>query len=519
MKATHYLLFCFIALGLEASILSNQATAKTAKIVPSQTITDDVFALLLREWQSFDFSRTQVKYVDASGNRLDRIPDRDPIRPEHFEPSQADDQLAPGVVLNLSFELVDYVKNQIVEMLFKQFENFTLPTEVSIPGLRMWNLHLNLSNLTSENVSMSLDEAQNCIEVRLVKLAMRLNSDIEIEKFYLTERGTVDVNLIVEELIVKLRFVDDPGHSLKHPRIQASLVKLDVPPAFLDIALSLDYIPNFLSDFIVSFIKGMLLDQIEIFLVQFLRTEGSAQLNDIIKDNYPAEVPIYGDDLVMGILMTQMIRVKSNRLEICVDGLAYLKSVTPRARGAPSAIAFSQDDAEGVVLGMAQEAVSSVMEAFFSQLYENHFVIESDSVRGEFKTNVNSGSFVISESGMALKGVLFSGHVEYSSYKLDVNFVMDSGLEINIFDFYKKLVVFSITNVDLSDFKFDCTSEFVESFGPYIKSLIEAFGDFFHNYSLPIPEVDLPYNIHLDSAKFRNQQGYLVLKVDSHKDD
>ena len=468
-------------------------------------------------WNSFDFSEAKIKYVDASENKFPEIPNRDPIKLENFVVSNEDDLLRPGAELNFSFGLVEYVKNQIVEMLYEQFKEFRLPMEVDIPGLNLSKMHVILNNLNPENVHMGLAEAENCAVLILSNLSVKFDSDITVEKFYIQQSGRVEIDATIKEIILKLHFVDEPEKKLKYPKILFNLVDLNIPVDNLDINLQLDYVPTMVSDFIVSYIKEGLISQITEFATGFVSSEGSATVNDIIKQNYPSSISVYNNEIMLSLLLTQMIEVKGDRLILRVDALSSLNTDEAQERAVPNEMWFTEEDSEGLVMGISQEVVRSIMVSFFSKINNNKFSVNSKGVSGEINTNVSNDSFVIAPSGMSLKNLLFDGKLDYSGNTVEMKFHLNTGLDLNTFDFHNDKVIFSITNVDLHEFHFDSNSEFVKAFGPYIQALIQAFGQFFHNYTLPIPEIELPYNIHLDAAKFRYEGGFTVLKVDSHK--
>jgi hypothetical protein len=330
--------------------------------------------------------------------------------------------------------------------------------------------------------------------------------------------GRIYIDFIIEKIKVKIQFVDDRGQLLKYPKIHASMTYFEVCVDKFNITIDLNWVPNFVTDFIIYFIKNLLVTKIGDFLLDYISTEGTAQVNDMIKEGYPSEVEL-SEGLTIGMLLTQMIQVNGNRLMIKVDGFSFLKSTHLPERNSPSSIKFKKYDTEGVVMGISQEMMSSILEVYFLEINKNKFKIDKNGVKGTLKTNINKDSFVITKKGMSLVNVLVDGDLEYWGYTIKISFKMNAGLEINTFNFYKNIVIFSITNVNLHDYNFNSNTKFIRSFGPYIISAIEAFGIFFHDYKLPIPHIDLPYNIHLDSAKFRNENGFMVLKVDSHKEE
>lgn len=515
MKNLAAILVSLQILGAATAML--KSPVKRASQPDLQSEAEQVFALLLQDWTNFDMSQTRVQYVDPSGRKFDHIPV--PGSTRQTDSGSAEPALKPGPVLNLSFELVDYVKDQIVEMMYQQFKDFHLPTEVSIPGLTMSQIHLQLRGLRPENVHLTLIEAENCLQVRLVRLDMNFLSAIKVEKFFITKTGSVDVHLRVNELIVRVALVDRPGKALRVPEVSCRLVSLDLDQDSLSIDLSLYMIPFFISDFIAYFIKWELPGQVLDFVTEFLPTQASAEVNTIIAENYPSTVALVPGQLAVSLLLTDAPRVRGNRLVISVDGFSFLESKGPVDRFVPSDIRFAADDTEGVVVGISQELLASVLEVFFAQINGNRFSVEAGPVKGSLRTNVTRDSLVISERGLRLADVAVEGRLQCAGYSVDADFTLNSGLSLDAFDFHRNIVEFSITQVELEPFSFRSNSAFIESFGPYVKALAEAFGRFFHNYRLPIPRVELPYNIHLDTAQFRNHPGYTVLKVDSHQEE
>ena len=475
------------------------------------------FIKLFQEWELLEPSQVHLTFIDKSGKKHSKIPKNNKLKRPEVSYKNSESSINPGAVLSISFELVDYVKNQIVALLYEQFKDFNMPTEVEIPGLKMWNMNVKLENLNSENVHIFLNPEDNSMVLDFNNLSMSLNSDITIEKYYISKSGKVKVNSIIDKFIMKVYFQDD-GQTLKLPKIQFELVELVIPPSKLDIDLNLDYIPTIVTDFILSFINGMLLDQIEIFLSQFLPTDGTNQVNNLIIQNYPQEISLFDDKLMLSMFLTENILVeadgKSNRLRVALDGMSFLKSEGRLVREIPSEILFTEEDTEGVVLGFSQELVGSALKILFNKIFQNKF----EFANGVVKTDVSENTFKIKTSGMTLENVSVNADVSLAHYTIQSNFILNSGLEVNKFDFQKDTVTFSITKVLLSDYSFKSNNDFVQSFGPYIKSLAEAFGLFFHNFTFPIPGFELPYNIHLDTAQFRNQKGFTVLKVDSHKE-
>jgi hypothetical protein len=473
-----------------------------------------IYLEILKDWQNDLFTNVKTYYIDKDNNKLPDIPDRN-----NFTSEQTTEKpLLPGAVLNVSFELTDYVKDQIVNMLYEQFKDFTLPTEIETTDLTFSKMNIKLQNLLPKNVDMYLIEKDNSLYLRFTNLYFEMNSNIVIHKYFFSKSGTIKVRALIPAISIKLFLLDERDKVLKKPKFRAQMIEFLLPTTNLIIKLELDWIPNFITDLIIYFVNNMLIELIKDFVEGFIWNEGTAKINEQIDEGFPGEISILDEDLMISLYLTNMLTVHNNRLIIEADGQCYQKSKSKGPRDIPSRISFNESDTEGLVMGISQELIQCILVVLFADINKNKYIIDSDTVKAELKSNISKDSFVISEKGMALHEVLFEGTVEYWGYNLDVKFKLNSGLNIDTFDFFKKKVMFSITNVDLFDFEFKSNTKFIQAFGPYVKSLIEAFGQFFHNYSLPIPKIELPYNILLDAAIFRSQDGFTVLKVDSHQE-
>ena len=324
----------FILFHLSSSLLH---TPEKPRLPPSEVDLDRIYLEIFQNWRAQGFSETKTFYFDHQHRKRLLVP-----RPEP-SPELGDSEapsLVPGAVLSVSFELTNYVKDQIVGLLHEQFKDFTLPTQVEAPNLVFSKMNVKLPTLLPENVDMYLDEAQNCAVLILTDIQVQLHSDVTVQKYLIFDKkGRLRVDADIPYLKVKLHFVDEPGTLLKTPKVLLKLVNLRIPADRLAIDLSLDYIPSFITDTVLFFVKGYLIQQISLFAHDYLPNDGTRQVNEIIRAGFPGELPLYRDSLVMSIFLTKMIRVQGNRLVIEVDGHTFDKETGRGVRPGPSRVA------------------------------------------------------------------------------------------------------------------------------------------------------------------------------------
>jgi hypothetical protein len=478
------------------------------------------FSKLLFELNQFDYSQTIVRYVKPNGETrtiLPKKPQNKLLPISKIQPSnkKVGIPLSPGAILNLSIEFINSLQHHIVSILYEKFKSFTLPMEVEVPGVTISHFHVDLEDLKVENLNLYLSESDNSIVLGFSGLNMDASADIKINKFMIKESGSFNVKLMLKQLIVKAIFVEEKSKQLMVPQVSVKLVDLDIPSDEMDIKLKLKYIPSVLSNFIMGFIKGTLIDKIKSFLSDFIPGDGTSKANDLFKQDYPEEIPLIENQLLLSILLTSPVKVNSDRLMINIDALAYAKAKGKGTREFPSHMAFTNDDGNDIIFGVSQEMIDSVVKSFVTDINNNTYVKEFGNFKAEFQTNIDLNTFVIWESGMKFQKVLVNGQISYLGFTFDIHFLMDFSFEIEEIDFINKQFFVTIKKVELSDYTFKSNIPVIESFGIYLKGFIEAFGILVKHYSIPCPALMLPYDVAVDKVDFRFENGFMVVKIDT----
>lgn len=472
---------------------------------------------LYEELLNFDMDQAIVRYTDLNGEIKMLLPKRDHPAPQApVIPLETDSYLDPGTILNLSIEFINSTQHRIVEVLYEHFKQFSLPMEVDVSGIKVSDIQVELEDLQPKDMNLLLSETDNSIIFSFHDLQMKMSSDLHIKKFMISESGSVNIGIVVEELIVKIHFVADPSTQLMVPQISAELITMNIPKDSLDIKLNLHYVPDFLSNFLISFFKGTLLSKINSFLIDFLKGDGSTRANQLFKDKYPNQMEMIRKDLLLSTLLTRPILVKADRLMVYVDGFFFTEASGKGKREYPSHMAFTKDDGNDVILSVSQESIDSLIKAVAVDIFQNQLNFEYQSLKASFKSNLDTNTFVIWESGMSVQKVLVDSQVEYLGFTFDMKFNMNMKFQVNKIDFNKKNLMVSINKIEINDYTFDSNIPLVSTIGQYLPSLIETFGSLIQNYPIPCPSPLLPFDISLNDVEFRYENGFTVIKVDAN---
>ena len=514
MKSIIFLIICLSISPSLSSIFADQGNGPSPS-TQSKSELNNSYRKLYKEWLSFDQSQTIVRYTDSEGISKMFSPVNEMKKIQTHLAPMPQIALSPGSILNISIDFLNSVQHHIVQILYQKFKSIDLPLDVEIPGAKIKNIHVDLEDLEVKNLNLYLSEEDNSIMLGFSNLHFDTTADIEINKLNISEAGKVSIRVFLDQLIVKAIFQGDPSTPLMKPTFSVKLIDIKIPKDDLDIHVKLNYIPAFITDFLISFIKSTVLSKVEDYLYQFISGPGTEDLNKIIQEKYPTSLPLLNEELQISTFLTGPITVKANRILIGVDALAFRKSKGKGKRDFPSHMAFTSEDGNNIVFGVSQETIGSVIKTFVSDINQNHFDIDYLHFKGSVKSNLDQHSFEIWESGMSLKKVLFNGTLSYLGFKFDVNFKLDLKLVVDNIDFVNQKFIISVNKTELTEFSFSSNIPLISFFGQYLKPFIETFGNYFKNYAIPCSALTLPYDINVEKIKFRYENNFMVIKIDT----
>ena len=502
---------------------------------------EKLFSELYDDMKNFDFGNTYVKYLTMPklshhlNRSLDKTTDVEVIASEtgqnngslsdlidknisHLQQISSDvlpndaPYLNPGLGATININLLNEIQQTFVEKLYLQFKEFDLPMEISADFLDLSKLHISLDNLESKNLIFFLSPSDNSIVLTFSDLSMRLAGNIRVHKAFFSSSGTIKVGFTLKSLVAKITFVKLEDSSLVKPTISAQIIDLDIPEDELKISLDLKYIPDFIMDMVIYFIKGTLIKTLTNFVGDFAKGDGSKQVNEMINQQYPEEVEIWG--VMVGSLLTDKVIVQQNNLFLSIDGIAYVKDQKPEKRMKVSSMQFSKDDRSSLMTEISQEMLESALKSFIKGEYNNEYTFIAQKLKIKATSNVSTNTITIDSSGIEINNLLVNIDAEFLNFYIKCSFYLDMGVRVNYLDFKNDIANISISKIKVNEYSFDSNLPVLNAFGIYLKKFIETFGVLVIGYNLNIPHVKLPFDFEVSKIMFEMKDKFMVIKTD-----
>lgn len=493
---------------------------------PSKEETLRTYRAVYQDLQQFDLSNTIVRYNGVerpnstiqTDNGLTNLANSTKANNQNLSGNN-DEYLAPGLEISLKADLLNTAQQKVLEIVYQHFKHFEMPVSLEVPGLTLSNLVIDLDPLDPSNLNMFFSPDDNSVVLDFQEISLSANGNIDVQK-WVHLSGTVKVKVHLRRLIVKVLFLDGirDNNGLYKPQVLVKVTLIDIPKDDLEIKVDLSYIPDFLANFIIKFIKGYALDSVKLFIYQFVPGDGSKQVNQIIADQYPLDIPVnqpgLGIDLDLSTLLTRKIRVLEDRLLVSVDGIITTPEDPSPIRPTPSIIDFDPKDTDNVLLGISESLVDSALNSFANIDHHNIYSKILGPLKLQIKSNLDERTVSINKQDISLNKMLISVDAVYFGFTIKAHYYIDAGMVVNWIDLNEGIVNISITRVKVTDFKFECNIPIVQKYGHYLKDFIETFGVLVKGYEIGFRPVVIPYNIKFSKIGFELREGYMVILTD-----
>ena len=205
----------------------------------------------------------------------------------------------------------------------------------------------------------------------------------------------------------------DAGNSLFVPQIAVPSMNIGIDKHSFNIHISCHNCPGFVEDAIESLIKDYALPDGVKEAEKSLPGEIQSQVNPVLASSYPKSEAVANYDMSISTALTGKPVVKSDHIELPIDGVAYKTSAGYSRTGTPGTLpGVSSDLSELLQLELSSFVLNSAFDVAKEIGIPLNFNFRNYTIKGmldkTYDTNVNF------ESGM----IKFSGATDLSIFKL-----------------------------------------------------------------------------------------------------
>lgn len=503
----HHTLLVTLILSLSLNfglcvIFENKVYSKEEIMKAYQAVYEDL--------KDFDFSKAKVRFPE---NETVSFPQRLKVA------QKSENYLNPGLAISLKEDILNKIQHRVVEEVYAKFKHIELPMSIEIPDVTLSDLKIDIDELKPQNLNLYLSPDDNSLVMDFQEIHMSTVGNIDVRKF-VHLHGSVNVKVRLERMTVKVQFLDGAADSsgLFTPQVQVQLALFDVPKDDLEIKVNLKYIPDFVANLIISFIKGSALDSVREYVSTFIPGDGTAQVNQIIQQQYPQNIPIsqenLGIDLDLSTLMTQKIGVLPDHFRVSLDGMVTSPKDKDFHRPMPAAIEFDPKDQQNVLLGISESLIDSAVNSLVNVEHQNIYSGSLGPLNFSLKSNLDQKSLTINSKELALNNMLVHVEAEYFGFTMKAEYYLNAGALVNWIDLNQGRANISITRVKVTDYQFDCNIPLVKKYGYLLKDFIEAFGVLVKGYEVGFRSPKLPLGLSFSKIQFELREGYMVILTD-----
>lgn len=206
----------------------------------------------------------------------------------------------------------------------------------------------------------------------------------------------------------------DAGNSLFVPQIAVPGMDIGIDKHSFNIHISCHNCPGFVEDAIESLIKDYALPEGVKAAEKSLPGEIQSQVNPVLSANYPKTEPIPNYDMSISTALTGKPVVKSDHIELPLDGVAFKTSTGYARTGTPGTLpGISKDLSELLQLELSSFVLNSAFDVAKDIGIPLNINFKDYTIRGVLDKKYDTS--VAFESGM----IKFSGATDLDVYHLN----------------------------------------------------------------------------------------------------
>lgn len=426
-----------------------------------------------------------------------------------------DGEITPGAAMLLTREGINVIRDRLVPYLMDLFTNFAIDAKVDSDSIKMTNIKASLTKLDKQNMTFVMLPNENAFLLKIKKPSVYINADLEVNKV-LSMSGSIEVVVRVVQIIVKVFFIPEENKQLMKPKIRLELILFDLPKDEITVSVDLNYVPNWLTNMIIFFVKGDLLTQVKNLVKTFVPGDLCDILNKLIQKGYPEELPIIMDDVRLPILLTRAPVVTPSQVHFFLDGYIYsAKEGKPETRRRASPLTlYTPSSPSNVSLSVSDETLSSFLTTFLKSEYQNKFeLISEGSTKLTILTNLESGMTTVNGENMMVSGLELVVDSQISGTPVKYRMKADLGMMLNYLDFDAGELNFSVNSLDVIELVLESEFEAIKNNEEYFKNLFVSSITLLKNFTYKFGAVQFPLYIDLSKLLIAPKKGFAYIRT------
>lgn len=452
-------------------------------------------------WSPFSWMFKQYKSIGKKKNSSD-ILKGDPDPPVEF--------LKPGAYLVATQNSLKTIKSRLLVWMFEFFSKFKVPFDVDTNEIKISNVLVTLMELKDKDLLYALNPEDNSVTLTAYNVKLFLTGDIHVNK-YITIDGTLEADVYVEKFEIKVFIIDEPGKLIMYPYIKFEMQSMFVRRDKLAVRLNMPYIPNWLTQMVVAFVKDNLVDQAISFLFDYAKGDAEHDFNNIIHDNYPSDITVINNDITFSLLLTNAPRVFGDYVTLPLDAMVWSKSQGRPARPVPSPI-FARKPISGNIGGtMSSESLASLIYTFILYEHKDQFTINLGSGNMLLSFNLKEDQLQIQGSQAFAPDLEMDINMDFGDGKSLVTSVKaDFGFIMNYLDFDAGKVNLSVTSLVVKEHTLVSSFDFINDNKLYFMNMIVSSIRILKGYTIRFDHVDLPLYLYFKRIIFLFGSGQML---------
>lgn len=394
----------------------------------------------------------------------------------------------PGLVAKFPKKSLIQVAQMALPVINPLISHMEIDQRFEMSIITLKGFDIDFQPLLESQVEWDFDSDPASIGTSVFGLKFSFRSPCDVKVWVFQSKGWIRAEGRVEVVKFSTTGLPFDDKYAGKPYVRLRFHDIGLNPENINIRADIDWVPDFVMDQLLKFIKSTVVGNIRQALIDWLNVQLTPNINDRIREVYPADLRIGDMDCSLQTALTDPIFLDKENIYFSLDGTIFVTAKGYRRSEDAPRIAFGETGSRFLDFYLTDYS----LRTFLQSIARLPYIFRITDFSAGIISQDEKVSLSVSEAGVAFRRFNSWGKITWAQ-----NFVeMNSTLSATIRPWITREKDEFVLNLGVNDFKVDNKTlksnyQTLEDSADAIQAALELYWLAEPNCSMPLPDIDI----------------------------
>lgn len=396
----------------------------------------------------------------------------------------------PGLTIKLDLKNIDIVKAKFIPIINKTIEDMTIVENMRIGGFNIKQTNVKIYPIKPEQIIVGMGQG-DILFLSIKNLYVKTVSNTALDMLLFDWDGKISTSGYINRVrcIVKFKKFNEKD---PRPYLESAIDKVEITNFSWDIDVDADFVPSFITNKVLKVFNQLTLQLLIENIMKNIDADITSIINQAIKREYPLFFDL-GYDVAVSSKLVEKVRIIDNTLLLKIDGTFYDKKKGLIRHDQPLPMDLNYVGDYLIDLFISDFSLNSIFQA----IADKNMKIYKDNIDLIIYTGDQHKYISIEEGQLKFDKLKAQANIDYSGYKVKADFTLKGNLDMDTSQIDNELLKLKVKSFEFEEFNLDGNVPYITYVPGVIKFLVKTALYYNNEFTLPIPQFQLPFGIKL----------------------